>query len=107
MVISDHNTEYMYMYGQQYVVTGFRFGGGEEGRGDGGDILLIGRHSLQCFIQRVGNLGFPTPKLKLPLSSFADFYHIPVLLPYSRVPYLAIWMILCETLPRFPSSECM
>ena len=30
----------------------------------------------QCFIQRVGNLWFPNPKLKFPPSSFADFCHI-------------------------------
>ena len=32
---------------------------------------------MQRFIQRVGNLGIPTPKLKFPPSSFADFFYYP------------------------------
>ena len=59
----------------------------------------------QCFIQRVGNLGFPTPKLNFPPLSFTDFcrVHVLVLLSPSQehlVPYLATskTMILYEAL---------
>ena len=53
--------------------------------------LLHRRHQLnlyqcvvyvQCLIQRVRSLGFPTPKLKFPPSSFADFCYILVLLSH-------------------------
>ena len=44
------------------------------------------RRAIQCFIQRVGNLGFPIPKLKFPTSSFADFCHILVLFSHPKEP---------------------
>ena len=63
-------------------------------------------HPQQCFIQRVGNLGFPTLRLKFPPQALlTSAIHLIVLLSHPQehhVPYLTISkiMILYETLPR-------
>ena len=55
---------------------------------------------MQYFIQRMGNLGFPTPKLNFPPSSFTDFCHTLIFLSHPK-------SIMSPTLPSQKSRVCM